>query len=138
MRPIFSSALALKSFELRISLLIFSWNIAAISCSSAINIGKVFHLTWSSFLSFSFKLELRSSCVIFCWSFSISSAFPCSSGLIVVATVALSADVSFPISSVFVGTVTKPRAPRFRSFSRMSMKFWENLLQRIEKDLVFG
>lgn len=87
---------------------------------------KVWRRTCSSFLSFSLRFEFRSSCVIFCCNFSISSAFACSSGVMVV-TVVLSADVSFPSSSVLVGTVTNPRAPRFRSFSRMSIKFCENL-----------
>ena len=89
----------------------------------------ILFLTCKSFLSFSLRLEFKSSCVIFCWSLSISSAFAWSSGLNVVATtVVLSPDVSFP-SSVFVGTVTNPRAPRLRSFSRISMKFCENLFK---------
>lgn len=118
----FSSALAWKSFELRISLLIFSYR--RFAQLVAVVDFEVCLLTCSSFLSLSFRFELRSSWVIFCWSFSMSSAFACSSGLNVVE---LSADVSFPISSTFVGTVTNPRAPRLRSFSRMSMKFCENL-----------
>lgn len=88
-------------------------------------------LTCSSLRSPSSKFELSSSSVIFFCSFSMSSNIACSSGLRVVdicVVVEVSSAVSFPSNSDFDGgTDTNSRAPRFNSFSRMSMKFCENL-----------
>lgn len=132
LRPLQHSHGIILSSEFPCWFFAISWKRIKYSTTISIRIDlyiKYVSLTWSSFISFSFKFEFNISCVIFCWSFNISSVFDCSSGLnVVVVSVTLSADVSFPISSLLLGTETNPRAPRLRSFSRMSMKFCENLV----------
>lgn len=132
----FSLSYILKCFklntsELVISLFILSWN--------GIITNYLWHVpcciekrTWSSFISLGSRFELDISLAILSCSFCRSSGRNRVSVPLRMCSL-VSFNVSSNLSTIlgyFAGIDTRPRVPRFRSFSLMSMNVWENLYDK--------
>lgn len=130
----------LNTFEFKSFWLILAWKLDfffsfVVICNFLHIFGMLkelkFKYTCNSCISFSCTLELKISLLIISWSSSKSSGL---NGLLLLLLFEFSL-VSFTSSAssfssifgYFNGIETRPRAPRLRSFSRMSMNVCENL-----------